>query len=183
MHLQNNTPSGLKVGSATQLLTEKKPTFVNRLLERTCSLFSIFHPDYLVRERNPVLQERRYSLQSDSLDCSFYVVDLYYRSLVKLRQESQIPPVWRGPSRREHSPAHPTDTPLHIPQKVTDLNKLVNISHPAREDSDSGGHSPADSKGADIHPGSALRKAHSSEYIDIEASRDPASREHSPGEI
>ena len=101
------------VGSATQLLTGSKPAFVNHLLERTWSLFSIFHPDHLVRERHSVFQERRYSLQSDSLDCSFYIVDLYYGSLVKLRQESQIsPPIWRGPSRREHPPAHPTDTPL-----------------------------------------------------------------------
>ena len=117
------------------------------------------------------------------MDCSFYVVDLYKRSLVKLRQESQIPPpIWRGPSRREHSPAHTTNTPLHIqlPQKVTDSDKLVYISHPARGDSDSGEHSPADSEGADIHPGPALRKAHSLEHIDIEARRDPASREHSP---
>ena len=80
------------VGSATQLLEGRKPTFVTCLLERACSLSSIFHPDYLIRERHPVPQERRLSLQSDSLDCSFYVVDLYYRSLVKLRQESQIPP-------------------------------------------------------------------------------------------
>ena len=116
------------------------------------------------------------------MDCSFYVVDLYYRSLVKLRQESQIPPpIWRGPSRREHSPIHSTDTPLHIqlPQKVTDSYKLVYISHPARGDSDSGEHSPADSQGVDFHPGPALRKAHSLEHIDIKARRGPASREHS----
>ena len=171
------------VGNATQLLTGNKPTFVNHLLERICSLFSIFHPDHLIRERDPVFQERRYSLQSDSLDCSFYVVDLCYRSLVKLRQESQIPPpIWRGPSRREHSPAQPTDTPLHIqlPQKVTDSDKLVYISHQARGDSNSGGHSPADFKGADIHPGPALKKAHNLKHIDIEARRDPASKEHSP---
>ena len=80
------------VGSATQLLEGRKPTFVTCLLERTCSLSNIFHPDYLIRERHPVFQERRLSLQSDSVDCSFYVVDLYYKSLVKLRQESQIPP-------------------------------------------------------------------------------------------
>ena len=144
---------------------------------------SIFHPDHLVRERHPVFQERRYFLQSDSLDCSFHIVDICYRSLVKLRQESQIPPpIWKGPSKREHSPAHPMDTPLHIqlPQKVTDSDKLVYISHPARGDSDSGEHSPADSKGADIHPDPALRKAHSLEHIDIEARRDPASREYSP---
>ena len=113
------------------------------------------------------------------MDYSFYVVDLYYRSLAKLRQESQIPPpIWRGPSRREHSPAHPTNTPLHIqlPQKVTDSDKLEYISHPARGDSDLGEHSPADSKGVDIHPGPALRKTYSLEHIDIE---DPASREHS----
>ena len=30
------------------------------------------------------------------------------------------------------------------------------IFHPARGDSNSGEHSPADSKGADIHPGPAL---------------------------
>ena len=32
------------VGSATQLLEGRKPTFVTRLLKRTCSLLSIFHP-------------------------------------------------------------------------------------------------------------------------------------------
>ena len=116
------------------------------------------------------------------MDCSFHVVDLHYRSIVKLRQESQIPPpIWRGPSRREHSPTHPTNTPLHIqlPQKATDSYKLVYISHPARGDSDSGEHSLADSKGADFHLGPALRKAHSLEHVDIEARRGPASREHS----
>ena len=89
--------------------------------------------------------------------------------------------IWRGPSRREHSRTHPTDTPLHIQllQKVTDSDKLVYISHPARGDSDSGEHSLADSKGVDVHPGPALRKTHSLEYIDIEARTDPASREHS----
>ena len=119
------------------------------------------------------------------MDCSFYVVDLHYRSLVKLRQESQIPPpLWRGPSRREHLPTCPTDTPLHIqlPQKVTNSYKLVYICHPARGDFDSGEHSPADSQGVDFHPGPALRKAHSLEHIDIEARRGPASREHSPTE-
>ena len=167
------------VESATQLLEGRRPTFVTRLLERTCSLSSIFHPDSLIRERHPVLQERRLSLQSDSLDFSFYVVDLYYRNLVKLRQESQIPPpIWRGSSRREHSPTHPTDTPLHIqlPQKVTYSYKLVYISHPTRGDSNSGEHSPADSQGVDFHPG----PAHSLEHIDIEARRSPASRKHSP---
>ena len=116
------------------------------------------------------------------MDCSFNVVDLHYRSLVKLRQESQIPPpLWRGPSRREHSPTHPTDTPLHIqlPQKVTDSYKLVYISHPARGDSNSGEHSPADSQGVDFQPSPALRKACSLEHVDIEARRGPASREYS----
>ena len=76
---------------------------------------------------------------------------------------------------------NPTDTPLHIQlsQKVTDSYKLVCISHPARGDSDSGEHSPADSQGVDFHPGPALRKAHSLEHIDNEARRGPASREHS----
>ena len=137
----------------------------------------------MIRERHPVFQERRLSLQSDSLNCLFYVVDLYYRSLVKLRQESQIPPpIWRGPSRRELPPTHPINSPFHIkiPQKVTDSYKLVYICHPARGDSNSGEHSPADSKEADIHPGPALRKAHSLEHVDIEAMRGPASREHSP---
>ena len=169
------------VGSAIELLEGRRPTFVTCLLERTCSLSSIFHPDYLIRERHPVLQGRL-SLQSDSLDCSFYVEDLHYRSLVKLRQESQISPsLWRGPSRREHLPTHPTYTPLHIqlPQKVTDSYKLVYISHPARGDSNSGEHSPADSQGVDFHPGPALRKAHSLKHVDIEARRGLASREHS----
>ena len=116
------------------------------------------------------------------MDCSFYVVDLHYRSLVKFRQESQIPsPLWRGPSRREHLPTHSTNTPLHIqlPLKVTDSYKLVYISHPARGDSNSGEHSPADFQGVDFHPGPALRKAHSLEYVDIEARRGPVSKEHS----
>ena len=84
--------------------------------------------------------------------------------------------------QERNSPTHPTDTPLHIqlPQKVTDSYKLAYISHPARGDSDSGEHSPADSKGADIHPGPALRNTHSLEHVDIEARRGPASREHSP---
>ena len=96
------------------------------------------------------------------------LVDLYYRSLVKQTDKSHL----SGEALQE----------LHIqlPQKVTDSYKLVYISHPAREDSDSGEHSPADSKGADIHPEPALRKAHSLEHVDIEARRDPASREHSP---
>ena len=154
------------VWSATQLLKGRRPTFVTHLLERTCSLSNIFHPDYLIRERHLVLQEKRLSLQSDSLDCSFYVVDLHYRSLVKHRQESQIPPpLWRGPSRREHSPIHPNKTPLHIqlPQKATDSYKLVYISYQARGDSNSGEHSPADSQGVDFHPGTAPRNAHSLE--------------------
>ena len=46
-------------------------------------------------------------------------------------------------------------------------------------ETDSGENSPADSQGVDFHPGPALRKAHSLEHIDIEARRDPASREHS----
>ena len=54
------------------------------------------------------------------------------------------------------------------------------ISHLARGDSNSREHSPVDSKGADIHPGPALRKPHSLEHIDIEARGGPASREHSP---
>ena len=142
-HLQKITSFGLKVQLGV-LSQREKTHFVTHLLERTCSLSSIFHPDYLIREIHPVLQERRLSLQSDSLDCSLYVVALHYRSLVKLRPESQIPPpLWRGPSRREHSPRHPTDTPLHIqlPQKIIDLYELVYISHPARGDSNSGEHS------------------------------------------
>ena len=136
----------------------------------------------MIRERHPFLQERKL-LQNDSLECPPYIVDLHFRSLVKLRQESQIPPpIWRGPSTKEHLPAHPIDSPLHIqlPQKVTDSYKLVYISHPARGDSDSGENSPADSQGVDFHPGPVLRRAHSLEHINIEARRDPASREHSP---
>ena len=87
--------------SLLQIIEGRKPTFTTHLLERTHSLFSIFHPDYLIRERHSTLQERRYSLQNDSLDCLSYIVDLHFRSLVKLRQESQIPPPnWRGPPRK-----------------------------------------------------------------------------------
>ena len=41
------------VGSACQIIEGKRPTFVTRQIERTHSLFSIFHPDHLVRERYP----------------------------------------------------------------------------------------------------------------------------------
>ena len=75
----------------------------------------------------------------------------------------------------------PQDSPIHfrLPQLVTDTYKLVYISHQARGDSDSGEHSPADSQGVEIHPGPALRKAHSLEHLDIEATGGPESREHS----
>ena len=75
----------------------------------------------------------------------------------------------------------PQDSPIHIqlPQQVTDSYKLVYISHQARGDSDSGEHSPADSQGVDIHPGLALRKAHSLEHLDVEAVGGPELREHS----
>ena len=43
-----------------------------------------------------------------------------------------------------------------------------------------GEHSPADSQGVDIHPGPALRKAHSLEHLDVEAAGGPELREHSP---
>ena len=72
------------------------------------------------------------------------------------------------------SPIH-----IHLPQPVTDTYKLVYIPHQARGDSNSGEHSPADSQGVDIHPGPALRKAHSLEHLDIEAAGGPESREHS----
>ena len=136
----------------------------------------------MVRERYPTFQERRNTLQSDSLDCPSYAVDLYFRSLVKYRQESQIPPpTWRGPPKQEGSHISPQDFPTHIqlPQPVTDTYKLVYISHQARRDSDSGEHSPADSQGVDIHPGPALRKARSLEHLDFEAAGGPESREHS----
>ena len=55
----------------------------------------------------------------------------------------------------------------------------VYISHQVRGDSDSGEHSPADSQGVDIHPGPALRKAHSLEHLDVEAMGGPELREHS----
>ena len=85
------------VGSALQIIEGRKPTFVTHQIERTHSLSSIFHPDHLIRERHSTLQERRDSLQNDSLDCPSYIVTLHFRSLVKLRQESQIPPPkWRG---------------------------------------------------------------------------------------
>ena len=79
----------------------------------------------------------------------------------------------------------PKDSPIHIqlPQLVTDTYKLVYISHQARGDSDSGERSPADSQGVDIHPGPALRKAHSLEHLDIEAAGGPESREHSPAKF
>ena len=137
----------------------------------------------MIRERHPTLQERRDSLQNDSLDCPSYIVDLHFRGLVKYRQESQIPPpAWRGPPKQKKSHISPQDSPIHIqlPQPVTDTYKLVYISHQARGDSDSGEHSPADSQGVDIHPGPALRKAHSLEHLDIEATGGPESREHSP---
>ena len=140
----------------------------------------------MVRERYPTYQERRNSLQSDSLDCPSYAVDLYFRSLVKYRQESQIPPpTWRGPSKQEGSHISPQGSPIHIqlPQLVTDTYKLVYISHQARRDSNSGEHSPADSQGVDIHPGPALRKARSLEHLDFEATGDSESREHSPAKL
>ena len=155
-------------------------------MERTYSLSSIFHPDHLIRERHPTLQERRDSLQNDSLDCPSYIVDLHFRGLVKYRQESQIPPpAWRGPPKQERSHISPQDSPIYIqlPQPVTDTYKLVYISHQARGDSDSGKRSPADSQGVDIHPGPALRKAHSLEYLDIGAAGGPESREHSPAKF
>ena len=174
------------VGSAGQIIEGKRPTFVTRRIERTHSLSSIFHPDHLVRERYPTFQERRNSLQSDSLDCPSYTVDLYFRSLVKYRQESQIPPpTWRGPPKQEGSHISPQDSPTHIqlPQPVTDTYKLVYISHQARRDSDSGECSPTDSQGVDIHPGPALRKARSLEHLDFEATGGPESREHSPAKL
>ena len=140
----------------------------------------------MVRERYPTFQERRNSLQSNSLDCPSYAVDLYFRSLVKYRQESQIPPpTWRGPPKQEGSHISPQDFPTHIQlsQPVTDQYKLLYISHQARRDSDSGECSPADSQRVDIHPGPALRKAHSLEYLDFEAAGGPESREHSPANL
>ena len=140
----------------------------------------------MVRERYPTFRERRNFLQSDSLDCPSYAVDLYFRSLVKYRQESQItPPTWRGPPKQEGSHISPQGSPIHIqlPQPVTDTYKLVYISHQARRDSDSGEHSPADSQGVDIHPGPALRKASSLEHLDFEATGGPESREHSPAKL
>ena len=112
-----------------------------------------------------------------------HIVDLHFRGLVKYRQESQIPPpAWRDPPKQERSHISPQDSPIHIqlPQPVTDTYKLAYISHQARGDSDSGEHSPADSQGVDIHPGPALRKAHSLEYLDVEATGGPELREHSP---
>ena len=126
----------------------------------------------MIRERHPTLQERRDSFQNDSLYCPSYIVDLHFRSLVKYRQESQIPPpTWRGPSKQEGSHISPQDCPIHIqlPQTVTDTYKLVYIFHQARGDSDSGERSPADSQGVDTHPGPALRKAHSLEHLDFDA--------------
>ena len=118
--------------------------------------------------------------------CPSYIVDLHFRSLVKYRQESQIPPpTWRGPPKQEGSHKSPQDSPIHLrlPQPVTDTYKLVYISHQARRDSDSGEHSPADSKGVDDHPGPALRKARSLEHLDFEAAGGPESRERSPAKL
>ena len=118
--------------------------------------------------------------------CPSYIVDLHFRSLVKYRQESQIPPpTWRGPPKQEGSHKSPQDSPIHLrlPQPVTDTYKLVYISHQARRDSDSGEHSPADSKGVDDHPGPALRKACSLEHLDFEAAGGPESRERSPAKL
>ena len=174
------------VGSTLQIIEGRRPTFVTLQIERTHSLSSVFHPDHLIRERHPTLQERRDFLQNDSLDCPSYIVDLHFRSLVKYRQESQIPPsTWRGPPKQEGSHIFPQDSSIHIqlPQLVTDTYKLVYISHQARGDSDSGEHSPADSQGVDIHPGPALRKAHSLEHLDFEAAGGPESREHSPAKF
>ena len=174
------------VGSALQIIGGRRPTFVTRQIERTHSFSSVFHPDHLIRERHSTLQERRDSLQNDSLDCPSYIVDLHFRSLLKYRQESQIPPpTWRGPPKQEGSLISPQDSPIHIqlPQPVTDTHKLVYISHQARRDSDSEEHSPADSQGVDIHPGPALRKAHSLEHLDLEAAGGPESREHSPAKF
>ena len=83
------------------------------------------------------------------------------------------------------TPYIPQDSPIHIqlPQPVTDTYKLVYISHQARGDSDSAEHSPADSQGVDIHPGPALRKAHSLEHLDVEAMGGPELREHSPAKF
>ena len=122
------------------------------------------------------------SLQNDSLDCPSYIVDLHFRSLIKYRQESQIPPpAWTGQPKQEGSHISPQDSPIHIqlPQPVTDSYKLVYISHQARGDSNSGEHSPADSQGVDIHPGPALRKACSLEHLDVGAVGGPELREHS----
>ena len=79
----------------------------------------------------------------------------------------------------------PQGSPIHIqlPQPVTDTYKLVYISHQARRDSDSGERSPAESQGVGIHPGPALRKAHSLEHLDFEAVGGPESREHSPAKL
>ena len=134
----------------------------------------------MVRERYPTFRERRNSLQSDSLDCPSYAVGLYFRSLVKYRQESQIPPpTWRGPPKQEGSHISPQDSPIHIqlPQPVTDTYKLVYISHQARRDSNSGECSPADSQGVDIHPGPALRSSFA--HKDNPAHGGPDSRDRS----
>ena len=85
--------------------------------------------------------------------------------------------------QNKKDPIYPPKTlqyTIQLPQPVTDTYKLVYISYQARGDSNSGEHSPADSQGVDIHPGPALRKAHSLEHLDIEAVGGPESREHSP---
>ena len=140
----------------------------------------------MIRERHPTLQERRDSLQNDSLDCPSYIVDLHFRGLVKYRQESQIPPpAWRGPPKQERSHISPKTLQYtsNFPNRSLIHTNLYIFPTKLGETPDSGERSPADSQGVDIHPGPALRKAHSLEHLDIEATGGPESREHSPAKF
>ena len=77
---------------------------ITHQIERTHSLSSIFHPDHLIRGRHPTPQERRDSLQNNSLDCPSYIADLHFRSLVKymsyISKTACFPVNYKEPSPR-----------------------------------------------------------------------------------
>ena len=161
------------------MIEGRRPTFIPHQIERTHSLSSIFHPDHLIRQRHPALQERSNSLQNDSLDCPSYIVDLHFRGLVKYRKKSQIPPpAWRGPPKQEKShipPKTPQYTFNFLNQSLIHTNLYIFPTKLGETPIQENTHQ----QGVDIHPGPALRKAHSLEYLDVEAAGGPESREHS----